>query len=340
MSQIKKLDLNPSTHLLNPNFDGYKLCLAEVSKIKKSLSVPPDRVYVREDQYSFLHVQLFGLHNHLIQDPWNKSSAYFIDKDFVVQCVRYNDNKLNINAVFQCTEFRRKMGNYNFTLIFVSEKYCLLSNGAGSLSLLDTNDRYADIKWKCIYSNSNPLDVQTDFFLQDARIEFDGNTHFIHCLLLHIEKNENQNQCEIDWICLKKQLDKTWNIHQLRKYKSKSIPNYCVLETESDTILFCSKHSFTLDQSNDSEKSNDFKDKSDISDKQFTWKQTEEDVLLQFSIAKFAKNEDFNIISHAQRLNIFYKSLTLFDSELYSKIEAGLTTWHLVSDHFELHNIF
>jgi hypothetical protein len=39
-----------------------------------------DHVLPSEDQYSFLHVKVFGLHNHLYGDPWVRDDVYYTDK--------------------------------------------------------------------------------------------------------------------------------------------------------------------------------------------------------------------------------------------------------------------
>ena len=37
-----------------------------------------------EDQYSYHHAKIFGVHNQLILDQWNTDHVYFIDKDWNV----------------------------------------------------------------------------------------------------------------------------------------------------------------------------------------------------------------------------------------------------------------
>jgi hypothetical protein len=37
-----------------------------------------------DDQYSFLHIKVFGLHNHLYGDPWAREDMYYIDKGWRV----------------------------------------------------------------------------------------------------------------------------------------------------------------------------------------------------------------------------------------------------------------
>ena len=37
-----------------------------------------------EDQYSFHHAKIFGVHNQLLLDQWNKDHVYYVDKNWNV----------------------------------------------------------------------------------------------------------------------------------------------------------------------------------------------------------------------------------------------------------------
>lgn len=75
----KLVDLKPKKDLLDPTFEGYKLILDALPVYKHELPGAIEHLKPNEEQFSFQHVKLFGLHNHLISDPWlNKESVYFI----------------------------------------------------------------------------------------------------------------------------------------------------------------------------------------------------------------------------------------------------------------------
>jgi hypothetical protein len=69
----KLLDLRPDRNLLLEDFDGYKLSLEPTPLLKHELTIKPDKV--RTNKYSFLHAQLFGLHNHLVRDNFSPNSG-------------------------------------------------------------------------------------------------------------------------------------------------------------------------------------------------------------------------------------------------------------------------
>lgn len=49
-----------------------------------------DQVFPSEDQFSFVHMKVFSLHNHLFSDPWSENSVYFLDSSFKI-------NKANVH---------------------------------------------------------------------------------------------------------------------------------------------------------------------------------------------------------------------------------------------------
>lgn len=69
----KLFELRPDRSLLNPDFNGYKLSLDKIPALKKEFDTSVDRVLPNNEQYSLLHAKLFGLHNHLYTDHFDRS---------------------------------------------------------------------------------------------------------------------------------------------------------------------------------------------------------------------------------------------------------------------------
>lgn len=80
----KLFELRPQKDLLDPTFEGYKLSLDPLPVYKHDLPVGIEHLRPNDQQFSFQHVKTFGLHNHLIDDPWEDDCAYFISKDFQI----------------------------------------------------------------------------------------------------------------------------------------------------------------------------------------------------------------------------------------------------------------
>ena len=79
---VQKLKVNRD--LIDPNFGGYKLSLAGVTKHRLPLegSLKPDVKQPGPSMYSFLDTKLCGEHNHLTGDPWSKA-VYWVGEGVV-----------------------------------------------------------------------------------------------------------------------------------------------------------------------------------------------------------------------------------------------------------------
>lgn len=334
MDASKLLEMRPDRSLLDPHFEGYKLSLETMSKLRLPLAQRPDRVAPSEDQYSFMHAHLFSMHNHLVADPWEPNAAYYIDANLVVQSIKYNTNTgafERIQPVLNCTKSNRQMGDYNYDLCFVSEKYCLLSDGCGTVSLIDTGDRVLTTEWKSIHI-VRPLNDVTGFAIQDARFDIIGGHRQINCCLLHIERTDDGFKCVLDWIVFEHKPDNSWTLRSVKQLSGKSLPSYCALDVKGDGLIICSDVAFRRENSGLSEELF-IEDANGVAngDSSFRWTQTEDEVLITFDIEKSAEKQDFKIVSDVQRLHVFWKHAEWFDAELFTKIDAGLTTWQLVS---------
>lgn len=339
------IDLRPSHLLLNPHFDGYKLSLEPIPILKAELADSPRRVFTNDDQYSFLHAKLFSLHNHLFRDPWLNYSCYFVDENFTIQNVRYDTEcgKLNnIKAVHKMPKSHSKSGDYNSSLTFVSEKFCVFADGCGNLSIFNTGDRYRTDEWKTVFSDT-VLESSAPFILQDARWKIIDNVQQIQCLLLSVQrKEESENEkfeAVIDWIVLKKNAETNkWNKFMVRQLKGNALPEYCSLEPKCGGLLLSAdRHfAFTFDTENPIvavEKVEDEEREANPDEKKkFVWTQSDEDVTIQFEAEREASKHDFKVICDGVKLSVRYKNEVLIDVELFEKIDNDLTTWSLVME--------
>ena len=80
----KLFELRPKKDLLDSTFEGYKLSLDSLPVYKHEVPVAVEHLKPNDEQFSFQHVKTFGLHNHLIDDPWNEEIAFFISKDLQI----------------------------------------------------------------------------------------------------------------------------------------------------------------------------------------------------------------------------------------------------------------
>lgn len=341
------IDFRPSHLLLNPNFDGYKLSLEAVPILKTELNAAPRRTLTSDDQYTFLHAKLFSLHNHLIVDPWLEYSCYFVDENWTIQNVRYDTStgKLNsVKAVHKVPKPNLSRGDYNVSLAFVSEQFCLFSDGCGGLKLFSTGDRYRADEWKTVFSDTM-LENSIPFIVQSARWEIINGTHQIHCLLLSIQQKSNSAdekfEVVLDWMKLNKDPQSNgWSKMHARQLRGSALPEYCELEPKCNGILLSAERKFEFIVDNEypietpeapANESNTNDDGSNGTSLDFHWAQSDEDITIVFNIPQETSKQDITVICDGSSLHVRHKTHSLLNADLFQKVDNDLTTWNLVS---------
>lgn len=347
MTTTNIIHLRPNRSLIDPNFDGYKLSLDPVPVKKLSLPATPRRCHTNEDQYSFLHAKLFSTHNLLVNDPWYAYSFYYLDTNWTIQNVKYNADcgKLDaIRAVFKLPKPNESNADYNPTFCFVSEKYCVLGDGCGTLRIIDTGDRQRGEEWKGNFVDSVLID-NNPFCVQDARLDFRDGIREINCLLLSVQckpvvDGDRRFEAVLDWLTFHKiDANANWTIAASRQLRGSSIPEYCVLEPKARAILLSTdrKWEFLSDSVNPivPKKSDENGGESvaagnDDSSINFTWTQTDEDVIIHFNISRDCNKNDIKVVCNGPKIQVQHRNISLLDAELFDRIDHDLTTWNLV----------
>lgn len=345
------VNLQTNRDLLNPNFDGYKLSLEPVPVLKRSLASLPRRVFTNEDQYTFLHAKLFSLHSHLFRDPWLAYSSYFVDDEWTVQNIRYDNNAGQLDTVKSVLKISKPttvQNPYNPSLCFVSEKYCVLSDGCGRLIIIDTGDRYRNEEWKSIFS-ATVFDDSAPFVIQDANLEVNSDLRSIHCILLSIQhqreakKDDLRFEAVIDWISFAKDGNSNqWQRAHAKQLRGKSLPDYCALESQCKAILLSADKSFDFVADSEhpievSKAAESAQPENEPNAINFVWTQTNEDVSIYFNIPRDCSKSDIKIVCTATKIHVQHLADALLDAELYEKIDNDLTTWNLVSISHSMH---
>lgn len=320
------MELRPSKNLIDPHFDGYKLSLEPIPKTIVDLENEVDQVSPSESQYSLQHATIFGLHNHLIRDPWEPRTGYFVDTEWTIQKVKFNLNTSNVQqfgTVYNIPKVERQIGDFNVSFCFVSEKFCVISDGTGTISLIDTGDRYSSTNWKCIYSELLKFENK-NFIIQDAKLEIADGKKNIHCILLGVERQDEGHQTKLQWIQISKNSE-NWSSSAFNEIHCKSIPEYCSIEPRHKALLLCLDCSFSFQNSseNGQENSKQVRHK-------FSWSQTDDDVTVSIDIEKNLDKNDFKVVCTEKDAKIFFRNNVIFDVTFYERIQYGLTTWNLV----------
>ncbi|XP_052873775.1 nudC domain-containing protein 1 [Anopheles cruzii] len=202
---MRQTELRPDRKLLKSNFDGYKVSLDTIPVLRTELPTlrQAHRTHPNKHQYSYHHARLFGLHNHLVRDPWNSGHCYFVDVAGLVQRVQYEPRCGRIKPLshvyklcFLLTDNAAEdaASPYNCSLVFISERIGLLADGKGMIHVLDTGDRTTGSKWKAEsvlpeQGDTSHLPIGGSILL-DAQLAYaDNGQPQIHAIALQVQQN-------------------------------------------------------------------------------------------------------------------------------------------------------
>lgn len=322
------IELNPNRVLLDSNFDGYKLSLQDIPKKWKELTTTVDRVLLNSQQYSLLHANLYGLHNHLIGDPYDETnSVYFIDSEFNV-CKLYidpfNEEIVDPIVLLKLTQSRvRKTGDYNVSLRFVSPSLAVLGDGIYTLFIVNTGIRNDDDEFSICFSDE-VAGQDEPFVIIDAVLKINNDIPELHVLALSLKQHKN-DKCFtlLHWITFSKVQD-IWGQIALKQIKTKGYVQYGYLErncqaiyvvsdTESTFILNSDVPTLSVSPENES--------------KTYKWSQNIEDISIKISLPENTTKEQIIIKTENTKIEIKCEDKVLVNGDLYNNINPDMTTW-------------
>lgn len=334
----KLFELRPDRSLLNPDFNGYKLSLDKIPVLKKEFDTSVDRVLPNNEQYSLLHAKLFGLHNHLYTDHFDQQNAvYFIDRLWNVQKISIDQMTGRLNDIKKVWEIpqrnERKSGHYNVSVYFTSENIAVLSDGAGTLHVLNTGNRCENTTWQLLFSDE-VLDSDKGFIIQDAVLKKNENSqNELHCVLIHIEPGDNSDRFStiVSWITLNEMSDNNWGEVSMRVLKASGGFYYCALESNCKFIYIASEKPFKFILDSENPITETKKIATLEVPKIYTWIQSEDDIVVRFNANSNCDKKDFVISAKPTSILVKYKDTILLQGELNHRIDAQLTTWNIAN---------
>lgn len=335
----KQVDLRPDSRLLDPNFTGYKLSLQPVAVLQQNLIAPADVLYPSEDQYSFLHSKLFECHNHLVRDNWSPGTCYFVDVNFTVQQIQYDNEtgqpKKPI-SVFRISRNERHSGDYNISFMFISEEMCLLNNGSGILKFLNTGNRNRSNEWKETFSI--PLTIYGEDDKRSLLIESRLEQKSVHIVLLTIVHRENAFHSLVTWKRLHSE-NNQWSVVHEQQLICKGYPTYCSLEPKSKSLIIASEHNFKFVYDSLSpiiEQQSVNIDAENETTPLFSWSQNDEDITINIKSFPNACKSEFKVVSRELNLEVYLGSEKIVCLNLFSKVDSSSTTWSWQNNYLQI----
>nr|SVE80212.1 EOG090X08S2 [Daphnia magna] len=356
-------ELRPRKDLLDPTFEGYKLSLDSLPVYKHEVPVAVEHLKPNEEQFSFQHVKTFGLHNHLIDDPWSDEVAFFISKDLQIF-------KINLHSlVSQSPEFKSvwqlprhlesRDGWFNASLSFAGPELAVVTDGGGVLHIVDTGVRTPANShlWQAKFSsedlgNSEPFKI-THSMLNTTESNQSETLSVLALKVESIDKVESQialsvfgcSEKETPFInCLEwvqyEHVDGHWSFKQLKRlaiphgldYASVLSPGkaLCLIAREPLGIIFDSKKNVAAPLENNET----MQDKTETK-VAYTWTESPEEVTVWMTFDKHTSKHDLVVKIESQTLKVVYKQQTYLDGELAHPISVGSSTWTLLDGKLE-----
>lgn len=356
-------ELRPRKDLLDPTFEGYKLSLDSLPVYKHEVPVAVEHLKPNEEQFSFQHVKTFGLHNHLIDDPWSDEVAFFISKDLQIF-------KINLHSlVSQSPEFKSvwqlprhlesRDGWFNASLSFAGPELAVVTDGGGVLHIVDTGVRTPANShlWQAKFSsedlgNSEPFKI-THSMLNTTESNQSETLSVLALKVESIDKVESQialsvfgcSEKETPFInCLEwvqyEHVDGHWSFKQLKRlaiphgldYASILSPGkaLCLIAREPLGIIFDSKKNVAAPLENNERMQDETETKV-----AYTWTESPEEVTVWMTFDKQTSKHDLVVKIESQTLKVVYKQQTYLDGELAHPISVGSSTWTLLDGKLE-----
>ncbi|XP_067637030.1 nudC domain-containing protein 1 [Eurosta solidaginis] len=353
----KIVELRADRSLIRNNFDGYKLSLDPVPLLKQDLTTAPHKAVPNEDQYSLLHAELFSMQNLLQVDPWARTNSYFVNRLGEVMRTAYNESsgRAQTTKVVYCSPTRtpRVKGDYNYSMRFISEKYCILCDGIKHMYLIDTNDRLKAAEWKQIaerHINENGTDgaqVVRNFTLYDCRLDISKEQKHISMALGRVQRvdtssvgsNHFMHLYWAKWV----QTDNEWEFTIHDVLESKGSLHYCAFEPRAESLIICSNHEYifrsqkpAVDKGEKETTNKPHLHDENLEMKGFTWTQTDDDITIKFDVRDGKEKTDYNVKYASNKLTVKCCDDVLLDSELFARIEPDLTTWTIENNYLQI----
>lgn len=323
-------ELRQNRNLIKPNFDGYKLSLDNVPVISQECLVEPLHAKPSDEQFSFLHAELFSLHNHLVKDLWDEGTCYYVGVGGEIIRYKYDEihgSPLEQEEVFRFDLSDREEGDYNVSMFFVSEVFCVICNGRDELFIVRTSERRKSRpKWK-EYEKVTIDSQYTNFILRDARLEALGDKAQINLILQNVGSAEGTYMTRLLWCTFTFSESTSSSFKISDELSGKGSVNYCAFDPKAKGIVIPCHKDFTFHSQRSQEQTADETEPTKQEDATpYTWNQTDDDITVKFNCTHSKELEDYHVICREQSVLVKCKDNVMLEGNLYEKIDADLTT--------------
>ncbi|XP_028646745.1 nudC domain-containing protein 1 [Erpetoichthys calabaricus] len=341
--------LKVDRHLLDPNFESYRLSLDPLPMYNVELETAVAEVGLQDSQYTLDHVRAFGMYNYLHSDPWYEDSMYFVDQHGRVMgfSVTLDSVLGKPKEVFRLSSELHSFENRLCSSIhFTSSTWVTVSDGTGRLYLLRTSKRGASPhgKWEVMFDQT----LGEPFIILNSLSYVASGCHSFEVLVLRLEKEEVLSKgsgflVSLEWLTITGEGDKgekKYEILTRRILHGKSVPHYAALEPEGNGVMIASDRPFKFIQVNGEpirETSEEAMDVEERKEPIYYWQQTTEDLTIAVRLPEGTTKESVHFKLSMDNLQVGLRGFApLMDGQLYSLVDCEASTWIMKEKSLEI----
>ncbi|BES92313.1 CS domain [Nesidiocoris tenuis] len=349
---LKPNELRLNHNFLDTDFEGYKLSLTPIPTYKEDIPNGVNVVQPSEDQFSFLHQRLFSLHNHLVADPWNVSSVFFVDasKKIYRSWIGVNGRLEKSFEVMQIPYTRSEpIGNiYNISMDFPSSDTCVLTDGAGSLYIIETSNRSSGdiVPWKILYEGQ-PLGCNIPSTILDARAKPGQLLKEIHCILQYVapstskvllqDKKTPGFETVLSWVRISEDVDGSWSV-QTEELRGQGAVDYLAVEPSCEGVYIASEANFKFSKAEEMQPVNGTETNVEDDTYDFEWEQSFDTILITLDVQERGEdtNREVEINCESTKLDVRANGESLLNGTLAGAVVPSLYTYKIVENKLEI----
>ncbi|CAN7975404.1 unnamed protein product [Ixodes persulcatus] len=354
-----KIDLSPNRSLLDAKFECYRLTLEPVPILKQTLKGGVQKVHLEDDQYGYLHVQMAGLINALVQDPWDHNTLFYTSDTHHVTWVHLSQEThlSEPRVVWQLPDSSGLMQPRVCTLDLPHPDWCVISDGLGTVYILSSPSRPQGEPWQLCHTHCLEWSQPGTMLLTSAYSSF-PSSHQMDCLLAYICKPQDVKGsvtiaettvhfvCVLEWLnfsCVASSDCGQWSLKRQRRLVGASVPVYFAFDTPGNALCLASEKDFSfVYDSCKAEVGHEVEEETGGKSRAqepplYSFIQTAEEITVVFRLPETLTKEDVKVNLEVKGIQICIEDKAVLKGDFPYAITKDCSTWTILDQKLEVH---
>lgn len=350
-----RLDLVPNRNLLDAKFESYRLTLEPLPIIRQAFQGGVQKIHLEDDQYGYLHVQMAGFINSLVQDPWDANTLFYMSDAHHVMWAHFSQEShlVEPRVVWQVPECS---GSHRVcTLDFPHAEWCLISDGLGTIYVLSSPSRPQGEPWQLCYTHCLEWTQPGAILLTSAHSNFLSSQQ-MECLLAYVSRPQDVQgsvsipettvhfMCVLEWLtftCMSNCEGGSWNLKRHRRLVGASIPMYVAFDTHGNSLCLASEKDFSfVFDSCKAEVGHEVEETKGGKKQEpplYSFIQTAEELTVAFRLHEAATKKDVQVSLEVKGIEILIEGKTVLQGDFPHAIVKDGSTWTILDQKLEVH---